>query len=521
MTINLSVPGSVFSMREILAEQVQRLEASGSNLHIPQLIKESDLNVLSFDEKIASLRMQITTLVELRDRELAVRAVLQHLIAPIRTLPVEILSEIFLLTVWGATQYTNSHIRAAYRVFHVCSEWRHVAVTTPHLWTGQLTLYVNRIWTDLEDEIFAAGLREWLARSAPLSVPIILNAGIDEDNRVRTLEEVTRVASRWQYLEFHCRGAEAISLLEKLDAGSLVSLEEIHLWTNITPDVEFDPMGIQCFSTACALTSLSMHPSCQVPMPWGQLTELTLTFPGTSELVANILAKCPNLIFASLPISSWTGWQPLEGGNDVVVLNHLRTLALDFLDVKEGPHAMCFMEHLCAPVLDDLRLYFDLHPDQDWDEASFATFQSRSPNLTKLDIDILSGNLCIPSQAFQHIFLDAPLLSHLSFSSTYSSDVTLFELLTYSDLDAQPLLPQLCSLSFSRIQFGVVGDALASMIRLRWWTDEELASRQSPPRVARWSKVYLRDAYNDRQPANESFRNAMQSLRLSGLQVNV
>ncbi|KAK7061214.1 F-box domain-containing protein [Favolaschia claudopus] len=516
-------PASAFSMREILAEQVERLEASGSNLNIPQLIEESDLNVLSFDEKIAALQMQIAALVELRDRELATRAALQHLASPIRTLPVEILSEIFLLTLRSLPESESdfSHIPAAHRVSQVCSEWRFVALHTPQLWAGPLTFRLNKV-SSAQNELYAAGLRVWLARSAARSIPIIFRFFWDDDdswnslNR-RTLEEVVHVASRWRSLHFYGSGHRALSILRGLEPDSLLCLEELVLWTAEQDEARIDPTNIQCFSTAPKLRKLAINVSCRVPMPWAQLTALTLSDINTLDALADVFNQCPGLVHVHI---SLPGERLPAGRVNLIVLNHLRTLVLNFREA--GALAMGFVAHLCAPVLDDLRLYFDILPEQNWDEQSFTTFQSRSPSITKLDLEIADSSLHISSHAFRNVFLHAPLLSHLQISMERFCDVALLEGLTHAESDAQPLLPRLCSLTFSDIQFGVVGDALADMIRSRWWTDEELASRPSPPAVARWSEVNLTGDYrNEREEISQSFRDSMDALRSSGLQVRV
>ncbi|KAK7061219.1 F-box domain-containing protein [Favolaschia claudopus] len=503
MTTYPSESASVFSMREILAEQVERIKASGK-----------------LDSNIAALRMQITTLVELRDRDSAVRAVLQHLIAPIRTLPVEILSEIFLHTLGEATQYGNSHIRAAYRVSHVCSEWRHVAATTAQLWTGPITLYFDRTWTEPEDATYAAGLREWLARSASVSIPFTLQlpwVNLQNSMNLRTLEEVVHVASRWRSLQFNGPGHRALSFLGQFKSDSLLCLEELELWTTTQDEEMVDPTNIQCFSAAPKLRKLSINASCRVPMPWAQLTALTLRSISTSDALANILNRCPTLVHADINLPKW---ELPAGGIDLIVLNHLRTLVLNF--VEDGPLAMGFVAHLCVPVLDDLRLYFDIGLEQNWDEESFTTFQSRSPSITRLDLEIPDGTLHISSHAFRNVFLHTPLLSHLKIFVEHFCDVALLELLTYTDSDAQPLVPHLCSVKFTDTQFGIVGDALASMIRSRWWTDEELVSRPSPPAVARWSEVNLTgDCRSGRKEISQSFRDSINALCSSGLQIRV
>ncbi|KAJ7355895.1 hypothetical protein DFH08DRAFT_630400, partial [Mycena albidolilacea] len=85
--------------------------------------------IASFENEIDALASQTSTLAELRDRECAAGAALRFLIAPIRTIPVELLAEIFVLTI-----RESSHIQDAFAVSHVCCHWRQIANNTPRLW---------------------------------------------------------------------------------------------------------------------------------------------------------------------------------------------------------------------------------------------------------------------------------------------------------------------------------------------------------------------------------------------------
>ncbi|KAF8208206.1 hypothetical protein K438DRAFT_1472366, partial [Mycena galopus ATCC 62051] len=62
--------------------------------------------------------------------EYAIVAVLRHLISPIHTLPVELLTEIFECAI-----HDETHIEDVFRISQVCSDWRLVAHSTPRLWT--------------------------------------------------------------------------------------------------------------------------------------------------------------------------------------------------------------------------------------------------------------------------------------------------------------------------------------------------------------------------------------------------
>ncbi|KAJ7727359.1 hypothetical protein B0H16DRAFT_1210998, partial [Mycena metata] len=123
---------------------------------IRRLIAGSEIRLASLESKIAELESAAapmeddstlksveceaplaSSLLEQRDRERITAAVLRHLVAPIRTLPVELFAEIFSLTIRDESDflYKPTHFQDAYRVSHVCSEWRQIALSTPQLWT--------------------------------------------------------------------------------------------------------------------------------------------------------------------------------------------------------------------------------------------------------------------------------------------------------------------------------------------------------------------------------------------------
>ncbi|KAJ7865670.1 hypothetical protein B0H13DRAFT_2203269, partial [Mycena leptocephala] len=88
----------------------------------------------------AVLQTQVAALTKKRDHERAIAAALQSILAPIRTLPVELLAEIFSLTIREVPDKLPpwprkpSHVKDAFRVAHVCSDWRWIATSTPRLW---------------------------------------------------------------------------------------------------------------------------------------------------------------------------------------------------------------------------------------------------------------------------------------------------------------------------------------------------------------------------------------------------
>ncbi|KAJ6486696.1 hypothetical protein C8R45DRAFT_1214040 [Mycena sanguinolenta] len=156
----------------ILAEETERTKGN-SRTQIKQFIVESDSKITSIQNEIAALESRIAALVKLRDRECAAGAALRFLIAPIRTLPVELLAEIFALTIHESD-----------------------SDDFPHLWAGPVHVSFSRQpgydWESyIGVHIFISGLRigSWLDQSGSRMMPRSLLQGL-AGCRLDSLEEL-------------------------------------------------------------------------------------------------------------------------------------------------------------------------------------------------------------------------------------------------------------------------------------------------------------------------------------------
>ena len=112
-------------------------------------------------------------------------------LAPIRRLPVEILTEIFLLS-------RDCHLRSPLNLMHVCRRWRATVLTTPRIWAN-LRL---RTWTKTIEVGFA------LKRTGASPLDVEIDTGMDvfkmvDTNKLRRyagLELATTEAKRWRNL---------------------------------------------------------------------------------------------------------------------------------------------------------------------------------------------------------------------------------------------------------------------------------------------------------------------------------
>ncbi|KAF8189840.1 hypothetical protein K438DRAFT_933107 [Mycena galopus ATCC 62051] len=259
------------------------------------------------------------------------------------------------------------------------------------------------------------------------------------------------------------------------------------------------------------LRKLCIHSGCLIPMPWPQLTDITLTSCPSPDIFLDILAQCTNLVKASII----TGSSLLSGRTDIIALDHLRTLHLTFAGIVV--HSLPFLDCISAPALDDLGLPV-LASRLEWAEATFTAFQLRSPNITRLEIQGVIATVPSRPNLLIAALLHAPSLTHLAIGDCWDLiDDAFLRALCYTD--GAPLVPHLHSLVLTEL-FGCFSeDVLTSMVTSRWWTDTELASRSSLPTVARWKCIHL-GAGSTYKPS-QKIRNRMNDLRQAGLDIEL
>ncbi|KAJ6466314.1 hypothetical protein C8R45DRAFT_1021265 [Mycena sanguinolenta] len=501
-------------MYAIMAQQTERTRGSSTS-QIKQLIAQSDSKIILLQNEIAALESRIAALVALRDLERASRDALRSLTAPIRTLPVELLAEIFLLSIRepesGYIHSKHLHIRDAFCVSHVCRQWRQIANSTPRLWTGPIRVDFHQG----PGENYVDGLETWFARSAPPTVPISIT-GLEygtqfTESGSRVTEALLCIAARWRSLRFVSYTVPSW-FVQRLLGRRLDSLEELVLW-NMNQDSHFDRTTILSFATAPRLRTATLSSTCGIPMPWAQLTDITIgdrMSPGTFR---HIFSQCINVVKIFVRVIGSSVLSQVRP--DVLALNQLRILSVAW--ARDPDHGMQFFDCVSAPVLDELRLRFE-EGDIEW--GTFTAFQLRSPNITKLKIK--GDGLPVPSHALITAFRHAPFLTHFYIDQCPNSiDDHFCQVLCYTE-NAEPLVPRLHSLAISETNGNLSQAGLANMIVSRWWTDAELASRSRAPAVARWRKIRLKeDPVYSGFEFSSTFRQKIYRLHGTGLDVDL
>ncbi|KAJ7321978.1 hypothetical protein DFH08DRAFT_712630 [Mycena albidolilacea] len=322
-----------------LAVLSQIARTSGrSKTEIKNIIEESD-------SRLASIEAQIAVLLERRDCERATGFALWALIAPIRSLPTELLAVILMLSIRAPVLGQSSrqpYIQDAFRIAHVSSHWRRVAVGTPRLWAGLIRVDLFREG-DAAGDVYANGLKLWLARSEPLSIPISckgMATGLDsfpgKPYNPRIIQELLRIAPRWRSLRLD--GHVWPSFLEEFPPESRFdNLTELDLESLLPFTSNSDSM---IFAATPLLRTFKAPAESNLRVPWAQLTDLTLVDGFSPDIGLAKLLQCPNLTSLKLVTSGWELLPPPR--TEMIVHSGLGTLSLHF----SGDHFTCLSSTL-------------------------------------------------------------------------------------------------------------------------------------------------------------------------------
>ncbi|KAJ7162935.1 hypothetical protein C8R46DRAFT_1221736 [Mycena filopes] len=452
---------------------------------IPDILSfesQAKLLIQASEANIARIESQIRDLERLRDRERGILTRLRSAIAPVHKLPAELLVEVFRYTCDDPTFDHPSTIKKVQALTHVCAYWRRVAITTPQLWTHFPPIQLAKTPRDA----FLAGLKEWLKRSAALPIDIYLawrNAAVDS---AAVMSAVITAAPRWSSAYFNI---PSLSVLSDFPPDRLEQLRKLTVQSS-------DPSSAvtAAFSLAPILdeVSLTMVHIGQLRLPWSQLAHLSVVTNFSQECLDTLL-QCLNLVYLKVSIPAWPELPDLSEIRPTI-LGRLETLDIKFQHYTPGFVTPLFV-YLALPRLKHFSIYLDSAP---WPATEFARFQARASNMEHMNFYCRN----LDSHELMAILRRAPTLLTLElWGCTNAFDETIVTALSSSHQTLTQLVPRLHSLSVAEGCYDFEEDMLDALIAARWWTDAQLAGFPSPPRVSRWSTIYVdRDGNHDLSP---------------------
>ncbi|KAJ6480858.1 hypothetical protein C8R45DRAFT_316874 [Mycena sanguinolenta] len=295
---------------------------------IKSLLIEPSLKLKSLDEEIAVLHKALEKLTEERDTLNTYVEAHKSLLSPFRRLPRDIVEVIFLACLPTHRNCVMSALEAPVLLGRICSSWRAISHSLPRLWSRlhivkpplpynmnsvtALRAYQDKVAQRLE----VSGA--WLRRSGTCPLSISLQSGHHYDpsndlpppsapssntpsSKDPFLNVLIPFASRWQDMSVTIPSSAVQALLD-LTGHDVPRLK----YLAIASDTDADPTWLSPGSILCApgLSRFSLmggdlhdHPSSRLPLPWSNLTALTLLTrdPQKCQDILDILAQCSQL----------------------------------------------------------------------------------------------------------------------------------------------------------------------------------------------------------------------------------
>ncbi|KAJ6560158.1 hypothetical protein B0H19DRAFT_109672 [Mycena capillaripes] len=360
------------------------------------------LSALAADcARIADLEAQIfdvdsqQTLAALQLDEMADQERLGSFKYPVLTLPVEIISEIFVhfLPVYPSCP-PLAGLLSPILLTQICRKWREIALTTPALWRA-ITLSGNPFPLN--------HIIRMLSRSGSCPLSIRMDEDEDDIHEIRASELLAAAVThceRWEYVQLKFVQSEFPTIQDTLPLLRHLALEFDGFPSNIV--VREAPL--------LRTVVLSCHDPSDVilALPWGGLTSLTLTRL-EPDTCAAILQQTSNLVHCELNLYDFDYSPSIPPS--AVTLSYLESLACTNLIVGSYDG---FLGTIIAPALRSLRVSeLFLLPDP---IDSLASFISNSGcALQKLRIDKTRS---VRKHAYRTAF---PTIQKLSFDEEWNS----------------------------------------------------------------------------------------------------
>ncbi|KAJ7069480.1 hypothetical protein C8F01DRAFT_1112882 [Mycena amicta] len=331
---------------------------------IKALLVEPRIRLQELDETIRQLQTE-------RDKLAAHIAAHEALIAPIRSIPLDMLQEIFVACLPTDRNSVMSASEAPVLLGRICSHWRTVAFQTPALWArlhivepqcpsrwtytdGAKTIVADKTAQRLDIA------KHWLGRSGqrPLSISfkgsnISNREALDKQSTLSFLRLLSSHVARWKIIDLSfVLDIDMFAELTQLETNSAPLLQSLTLnftdWTTLRFLKGSETLS-ECSLDHCGSNFL------RIPVDWGRLTRLEiadhpLTF-SESEIV-ELLAECAQLQTCAVSLF------PANANLTPLALpdtNHIRVVELPVRNlVLDGDYS--FIRHFAWPELQVLSL---------------------------------------------------------------------------------------------------------------------------------------------------------------------
>ncbi|KAJ7609013.1 hypothetical protein FB45DRAFT_845586 [Roridomyces roridus] len=292
------------------------------------------------DEEIAQLKSRLNQL----EDERSVLAISHQrslpIVSPLRRMPPEILSEIFLWTLPSPADLAPGlpMLKTRWVLSQVSRRWREVALSTPSLWS----------LVSVSDERKADPLpmiQAQVQHARSLKIHFYGSDTGDTKAQTRSFAFLSEHSLRWE--ELFVRLIPGVVPLMSTLRGRLPSLRRLSIvWGNAESQDGIE--SIKCFETASSLEDVGFASDfayIPIPFPTGRLTSYRVE--GPLELHLGVLKMAPNIIEARVMVA-YDLDQPWPKPSDPAIdMLHLKRLCVTHVEV---------LDHLRAPSLAEIAI---------------------------------------------------------------------------------------------------------------------------------------------------------------------
>ncbi|TDL23842.1 hypothetical protein BD410DRAFT_787137 [Rickenella mellea] len=469
---------------------------------VRQIIEESYGELSKLRNQVDAFRNKLSNLLakcELLEKRIEVH---EAIVAPIRRLPQEVLSEIFLHCLPSRDNDLNifPFKEAPLLLCRVCSYWRVIARRTPPLWS---TLTISNPYSYYEGRASfsgeAMGATKWISESGsrPFSVQVEF-ARLDEDlgyyadneyeNGVNgVLSAIENSSHLWTSVIGDAPHGAISRLIALMNSGKTPLLQKFDLTRDGHAENYFDTLKMSDLS----MRVISIHGMTVVPDFDGAtlLNIHTLCLTGSQwsyhslsmDIFWECMTYCPNLQSLTLRIG-----KECQTPIHIVEHSHLEVCTLYFMgDVDPGPS----LDRLSLPMLSKLAIFME-HGSQvgHWPHLAELLDRSRS-QVTHLRI----SGLHMSDHNFGQVLQSAPHLVSLRVHEFLTTE-EIIKALTVKE-QSKCLCPRLETIYFSGCE-GVAWQSVRDMILSRWGgllAKDDDRSNRHPGMVLQEIVIHTRD----------------------------
>jgi hypothetical protein len=448
---------------------------SAPTANVPTEVSQPHISIFQFQADLSRIEVEITGMYAAMDEPQCPRQVLQksssnldHLVFPVRRLPPEIVSQIFLQLLPKNWKEDFIFCRCTRLLLgQICSFWRQVALSTPELWAFiGIEILPGRGLSD------AAMVKTWLERSGQCS--LILRTDWSPRTKIFStdidpiMDATIPLSHRWTEARFRLTP----NVVDRLAAikGSIPSLQILVIdfqYTSCTQPINVfeDAPRLRCLEIGIAISPYWLT------VPWAQLTRCRLASGTTTDCI-ELLSQSPNLVDCELS-PRWVDDWPDD------ILSHVDILIpqLQSLNINSGNFVdpANLFNRLSLPSLHKFRYashgqWINEWADQinAWDNGAFVALLSRS----SCPLQTLSLGVKLSQEDLIECLQCTPFLNDLHLSDQGASCVSTTSLSHLTNRDtgsglATYLVPKLQKFSFDHYST-LDGPAFADMVQSRW-----------------------------------------------------